>query len=451
MRLVMVGLNHRTAELNLREQVTRSLGPADQLSADLHEAYPNAELVVLSTCNRLELYLARPTHNPPTGDQLTEFLAQRTGVDPTLLRASLIQREQDQAATHLFRVATGLDSMVLGEAQILGQVRRAYDAAREARTTGAMLHKLFQEAISAARRIRSEVGLDEVEASVGSAAVLFSKGVFDHFSDKTVLAIGAGEIVKASVKRFLTLEPKRIRMVNRTLATAHRLAEALELDVGETVRPWDDLDACLTEADVVVSGTGSEEPIITEQRMRGLLRARRRRPLLLLDIALPRDVEPGVGSLSNVYLYNLDDLQGAVDAEARQKRQQSEQAAQMIHEAVASCMAQIHHRDIGQLIATLRRKLHEVGDAERERTCSKLASASPDQLEQIVDQHTQRVINKILHMPLSQLDQKNPEAPLGFYAAALRRLFDLEHDPAESEGGADASSDQPSEVRHGGD
>lgn len=451
MRLVMVGLNHRTAELSLREQAARSLGEGDRIGEALKRVFPEIEVIALATCNRIEIYIARPTDEPPTGDQLADWLVEQAGVDDAMLRSSLIQREQDQAATHLFRVATGLDSMVLGEPQILGQVRRAYDGARAGGRVGSMLHKLFQEAINAAKRVRSEAGLDAFEASVGAAAVRFSRGVFDHFDDKTILAIGAGEIVKSAVKRFAALDPKRIRMVNRTLATAQSLADSLKLDIGECVRPWDDLDACLTEADVVVTGTGASDPVLTRQRMRRVVKARRRRPLLILDIALPRDVEPGVGSLANVYLYNLDDLQGAVDAEARQKRQQTEQAAQMIHEAVASCMAQIHHRDIGQLIAALRRKLHDVGEAERRRTCSRLASASPDQLEKIVDQHTQRVINKILHMPLSQLDQKNPEAPLGFYAAALRRLFDLEHDPTESQANVNAPSDPPREPGHDGD
>ena len=436
MRLVMVGLNHRTAELSVREQIAQRLGDGSRIGQALRQTYPDVEVAALSTCNRIEIYIARPTHEPPSGDQLAHWMVEQAGVEQA--RASVIHREQDQAATHLFRVAAGLDSMVLGESQILGQVRRAYDAARDAGWVGSTLHKLFQEAISTAKRVRSEAGLDALEASVGSAAVRFSRGVFDHFDDKSVLAVGAGEIVKSTVKQLAAVQPRRIRIVNRTLASAQSLADALHLDVGQCVRPWDDLDACLTEADVVITGTGASDPILTRQRMRGVVKARRRRPLLILDIALPRDVEPDVGSLANVYLYNLDDLQGAIDQDARQKQQQVEHAARIIHEAVASCMAQIHHRDLGRLIRALRRKLHEVGDQERQRTRAKLAGAGPDAVERVLDEHTQRVINKILHMPLSQLDQRNPEAPLGFYAAALRRLFDLQQD-AESEPMASAN------------
>jgi len=434
MRLLMLGFNHRTAPLELREALAFDQDKAADALHRLRAAHPASECVLLSTCNRTEFYLARPIHDPPSVDQLRDFLARATGVAPDVVRSASIHREQDAAATHLFRVTTGLESMVLGEPQILGQVKRAYELADRHGAVGPVLHRLFQGAITASKNIRNQTGIDRGRTSVSSVAVSFARNIFDHFNDKTVLAIGAGEMVKAALSSLGRENPQRLLLINRTYERAVELAGALDLagpDHG--ARAWEDMDQLLIESDIVVSCTGATDPVVTEQRFRPLLKKRRGRPLFILDLAVPRDVEPSIGALRNVYLYNLDDLQQAVHATESDRRELADQCESLLAEHVSRCMGEIQHRDVGRLVKQLRERLHEIAREEQGRTARKLAAlngASSDQaLDELLQQHNHRLVNKILHLPLSQLDRSNPEAPLGFYAAALRRLFDLEDQP----------------------
>ena len=317
---------------------------------------------------------------------------------------------------------------------MLGQVRRAYADATERGRVGPVLHKLFQEAIAAAKRVRKDTGIDRGRVSVASVAVEFAKGVFEGFADKTVLAVGGGEATKAMVRRLIEQDARRVLVVNRTAERARRLADALGLtpDRGGA-RPWDDLERLLVEADVVLTGTASSEPILTQRMLRRVVKKRRRRPLVLLDVAVPRDVEPAAGALSNVFLYNLDDLQDVVEQTMSKRGDQLAACETMALEAATACMAEVQHRDVGQLIRELRRRLHDIGDEERDRTRRKAQNLTPrddEALEELLAEHTHRVINKILHLPLSQLDARDASRPLGFYAAALRRLFDLDAPPA---------------------
>lgn len=431
----MIGLSHRTADLELREAASLTGDRLDRFYARLAELHPDAEAVAVSTCNRTELYVARPTHEAPGGDALRALLADAAGVPRERLAAATVQREQEQAAAHLFRVTCGVDSLVIGEPEVLGQVKRAYADATERGRVGPVLHKLFQQALAAARRARQDTGIDRGRVSVASVAVEFAKGVFEGFADKTVLALGGGEVTKAMVRRLLDEHAQRVYVVNRTAERARSLADALGLTADRGgARPWDDLERLLVEGDVVLTGTASSEPILTEAMVRRVVKRRRRRPLVLLDVALPRDVEPAVGSLSNVFLYNLDDLQEVVEQTMSERGDQLAVCETMALEAASACMAEVQHRDVGQLVRELRRRLHDIGDEEHARTRRKaqhLVTHDDDALDDLLAEHTHRVINKILHLPLSQLDARDASRPLGFYAAALRRLFDLDSTPSD--------------------
>ncbi|MGB0767767.1 MAG: glutamyl-tRNA reductase [Phycisphaeraceae bacterium] len=444
MRLLMLGFNHRTAPLALREALAFDPDHAAKAVRALRERYPAGECALISTCNRTELYLAKPAHHdPPTIEDLRAFIAGQTGASASAIAGSSIHREQDDAAKHLFRVAAGLDSMVLGEPQVLGQVKRAYELADDAGAVGPVLHRLFQGAITASKNVRRQTGIDRGRTSVSSVAVAFARNIFDHFGDKTVLAIGAGEMVKAALASLSRENPKRLLVINRTHQRALDLANQLEL-VGDDhgARAWDDMDRLLVEADIVVSCTGANEPIVSEARFRPLLKKRRGRPLFMLDLAVPRDLDPAIGSLRNVYLYNLDDLQKAVEATASERRELVEQAEQLLRQHIERCMGEIRHRDVGRLVKQLRQRLHDIAETEHERTAKKLAALNGDatgqSLEQLLAQHNHRLVNKILHLPLSQLDRSDPDASLGFYAAALRRLFDL-RDPSDQPPEQDAA------------
>lgn len=435
MRLLMLGFNHRTAPLELREALAFDNGKAAGAIQQLRNLYPTSETVLLSTCNRTELYLARPVHDAPSIDQLRRFIAERTHATPDAIRTASIHREQEDAVTHLFRVSAGLDSMVVGEPQILGQVKRAYELANDHGAVGPILHRLFQGAITASKNVRNQTGIDQGRTSVSSVAVAFARNVFDHFGDKTVLAIGAGEMVKSALASLRRENPKRLLLVNRTHERAIELADHLDLNgQNHGARAWEDMDHLLIEADIVISCTGANQPIVTESHFKPLLKKRRGRPLFILDLAVPRDIEPAIGSLRNVYLYNLDDLQRAVQATESGRLDLAKQAEQLLQPHIDRCMGDIRHRDVGRLVKQLRERLHDIAEAEHGRTAKKLAAlngeSTPDTLADLLAQHNHRLVNKILHLPLSQLDRSDPDASLGFYAAALRRLFDLHDQPS---------------------
>lgn len=436
MRIGLIGVNHRTAAVDFREKLALAAGEIEAAISVLRRRYPEVECVLLSTCNRTELYTVRPSHEPPTDDDLRHFLADCGGVSNAQLTAASIHHDQDGALHHLFRVSSGLESMVLGEPQILGQVKRAYELAVRCGTVGPVLHLAFQRAIATTKRLRHTTTIGIGRVSVGSVAVDLARQVFADFSDKTIVGLGAGEIAKTTLRHLLGLSPKRLWVSSRRLDRATALAEHLHLTgPGRGARHWEELGELLVEADIVVTSTGAREAIITVERFKPLLRRRRSRPLVLIDIAVPRDVQPQVGGLSNVYLYNIDDLQSVVASNYDQRCEQVERCEDEVASAVTAAMVRIRKQDLGQLVRRLRRRLHDIGADEQRRTAGKLA-ALPDApgrqaIQNLFAQHTHRLINKILHLPLSQLDRRDADAPLSFYAAALRRLFRLD-DPAQS-------------------
>ncbi|MCC6580906.1 MAG: glutamyl-tRNA reductase [Phycisphaeraceae bacterium] len=431
MRIAMVGVSHRTAPVDIRERLSLNHERLDQALRELRNRFPHAECVIVCTCNRTELYVAHPATMPPGADDLRQFFVDLSGMAPSDLLAASVHRENDQAVGHLFRVASGLESMVLGEPQILGQVRRAYERARDQQCVGPVLHRVFQQALASAKEARTRTGIDAGRVSIGSVAVDFARQIFEDFTDKTVVAIGAGELAKLAMRHLTALHPAKLWIVNRTTERAMQLARTLGLcEANGGVRPMDQLDGLLIDADIVVTSTSSPTAVLTVARCKPLLRQRRHRPLFILDLAVPRDVEPQVAGLRNVYLYNIDDLQNVVARTHDHRGELAEAAQKLLAEQIRVCMTGIRHRDVGQLVRALRTKLHGLGDEECTRTLRKLEQARPEQWRELMEEHTQRLVNKILHMPLSQLDHRHADAPLGFYAAALRRLFQLEETDA---------------------
>lgn len=429
MHLLMVGVNHQSTSVQVREQVALIGAKLDLFVDQWSKRFAHAEVVVLSTCNRTELYVARPIHEPPSPKDLHLLLAELSGIEAPTLKAVLIHHEQEQAAIHLFRVTAGLESMVLGEPQIVNQVKRAYDDANTRGSVGPMLHKVFQHSLAAAKQVRTQTRISDGRTSVGSIAVDFARRIFDRFDDKTIVGIGAGEMAKVTLRHLQLLQPAQLWLTNRTTDKAQRLAQELNLDAA-TGRSFNDLDALLVEADIVLTSTGATQPIITANRFRPLAKHRRSRPLLIIDIAVPRDIDPDIGKFNDVYLYNIDDLQQVANHTQDQRSQQIDQCQNMILECVQHCMFEIQHRDVGQLIRQLRHRLHEIIHAEQHRTEKKLATALRKDVHQVLDEHTHRLVNKILHLPLSQLghklDQPKTNIPLSFCATALRHLFALD-------------------------
>lgn len=448
MRVLLLGVSHHTAPLELRERLALTGDRIERLLAALGGlgAGRPVEAMALSTCNRTEVYVARASHQPPEFADLRRVLCEVCGIADGGIAEALFELEGPEAVSHLFRVCTGLDSMVLGEPQILGQVRRAYEQATRCRTVGPVLHQLVQSALAAAKDVRGQTALNRGHASVGSVAVDFARRVFDRFDDKIIVGIGAGPMGKLTLVHLRDLGPRRLWVVNRNPERAARVADQLRLTPPTGgARPWSELHELLVEADVVMTSTGSSQPILRAADLRAVRRRRRGRPLLIVDLAVPRDVEADAAEIDDVYLYNIDDLRKVLAQTDQHRARAADAADALLARRVTQCLNQIQHRHLGRLVKALRGRLHDIGRQERQRTLRKLQTArSPGELAEALDLHTHRLINKILHLPISQLDARRAETSLSFYAAALRRLFDLRDlDEAESRQPAAPSATGP--------
>lgn len=421
MHILCVGISHRTAPVELRERVAMGSDGVADLLRRLHTEWPMAEIALLSTCNRTEFYVARPLHGHPRMDEVIARLALARQTDETRLAAATYHFENERAIRHAMRVACGLDSMVLGEHQVLGQVRQTYELAQQTGTVGRVLHKLFQNALAVAKQARTETGISQGRTSVSSVAVDFARHLFSHFEDKTLLVIGAGKMTDLALRHFSELCPGRVVVCNRSLEKALPLAQRFN----GRAEPFERLPDLLTEADLVISSTGAERPIVTEAMFAPIVRRRKFRPIFVIDIAVPRDFEPAIGQMTNVYLYDMDDLQQAI-AEQMTGRSEHAAACEAMVERESSLTYQaIQTADYAGLIQKLRQQLHEIGEAETQRTLNRLQSADAVEAKRLLDEHTQRLVNKLLHRPLSAI-HRGDAVEAAMNATALRRLFNLD-------------------------
>ena len=306
MRLQVVGLSHRTAPIELRESVDFARDGLGRALKALSERAICREMVVLSTCNRAEVYAA--TESDEATARLARFFSEYHQLDHSGLADHLYTLSGGEAAHHLFRVAAGLDSLVVGEPQILGQVKTAYTTASDLQLTGPLLNRLFHSSFAVGKRVRTDTGLGEGAVSVSYAAIALAKKIFGKLSGLNVLILGAGEMAKLTAIHLKAQHVRQMTIVSRTLATAQGLAARLEA----TAVPWTDLDQALAHADIVVTATGATEPVLPRARVEEVMRSRRHRPLFVIDIAVPRDVDPAVENLEQVFLYNIDDSQSTL-------------------------------------------------------------------------------------------------------------------------------------------
>ena len=424
MHLLCLSISHQTTDLTLRERVSLDDDAAAAVLNELSNLYPNAEFAVVATCNRTEIYTARPLHDSPAREDVVNHLAQRTGIDEPLLNDVTRFFERRDVVEHLFCLTSGLDSMVLGEYEIVAQVRRALQLAQQQHTIGPALRDMFEHALAASKHVRTETGIGTGRVSVSSVAVDFVRHLFASLSDKTLLTIGAGKMAEQTLRHFAALNPQRLIVANRSPDRARHIAA----QHGAEPADLEQLPDLLVAADVVITSTSAREPIITAESFAPLVRRRRFRPLFIVDIAVPRDVDPAVGRIQNVYLHDLDALQHVVAETYGRRESQIAACHAIIDPAVTDCYDTIQSEDFSELIQRLRLQLHEVGQAELRRTTQRLAAAAPEQTDAILEQHTQRLINKILHRPLTKLG-KNAGQQAALYATALRRFFDLDRSP----------------------
>lgn len=419
MHLLLLGLSHRTAPVELREEVDFQRRGLDAALDALAGVSTVTEAAVLSTCNRAEIYAAAPDLDPGA-DALAAFFASFHGLDGAQLAPYLYRRADADAVTHLFRVAAGLDSLVVGEPQILGQVKAAYAAAHARGRTGPLLNRLFHTAFVVGKRVRTETALGEGAVSVSYAAVSLARKIFGDLSGLNVLILGAGEMAKLTGRHLTAQRVRSIRVASRT----YRSAEALAAQLGGTAVDWRDVDRALETADIVITATGASEPVVTRTRVAAVMRARRNRPLFLIDIAVPRDVEASAGELEQVFLYNIDDLEAIVHENLARRASELARADAIVQEEAEAFQRWLRARQAIPTVVALRERFEAIRRAELERLAPKLASLGPDARAR-VDEITHLIVEKLLLTPTEQLKAASDPEDVAAYAEALNRLFSL--------------------------
>jgi glutamyl-tRNA reductase len=437
MHLLLVGVSHRTTPVELRERLDFSTRGVDRALTALAGAPSHDEAAIVSTCNRVELYVGCRDVDGARAS-VERFISEFHGVPSNELRPHLYAKAGHDAVRHLFRVAAGLDSLVVGEPQVLGQVKEAYNLAAQLGCTGVLLNKLFHAAFAAGKRVRSETALSEGAVSVSYAAVALARKIFGNLKGRTVLVLGAGEMGKLTAIHMQAQGIGRLVIMSRTAGHAAALAQTID----GTAMPWDALPLALAEADIVITATGASTPIISRDMVAQTMKARRKRPLFIIDIAVPRDVESAAGNLEEVFLYNIDDLQAVVQENLSKRSTEATQAEQIVTDEVSRFVAWLNSRGAVPTVVALRQRFESIRQSEMRRLEPKLAGLGPDARAR-VDEVTRLIVEKLLINPTEQLKSLADPDTVEAYSDALNRLFDLsgygenrEHEAAAGVGSA---------------
>jgi glutamyl-tRNA reductase len=426
MRTLVIGCNHRSAPVEVREKIAFSDQTAVRALSELRQRFPEAEAVLLSTCNRIELYLARPVSGHPRIDEVIDFVAGFHGIEACSFAEHLYSHEDIEAVRHLFRVVCSLDSMVLGESQILAQTKAAFELARTQGTSGKWLASLFPRAFAVAKEVHTNTAIATGRLSVGSTAVDLARQIFSHFSDKIIMMVGAGKMGELTLNHLLGTGPKRLWVTNRTDARAVALAERIAKRQAVPVEavPYAQWIDHLAEVDIVITSAGASEPILTARQFAPIPARRRYKPLLLIDIAVPRNIESQVGEADGVFLYNIDDLQSVVEINLAQRREAINRCQAIIESNVVEFAGRQSRQDVGPLIASLQKHFRTVAEGELQRILPKLADASPED-RQLIEQMLHRITQKLLHEPITRLNDGTANGAAQVYAETLRAMFNL--------------------------
>jgi glutamyl-tRNA reductase len=425
MNLLLAGVNHQTAGVDLREKLCTLL-PEAEVSYPMLLSYPEIrEVLFYTTCNRVEV-LCVTEAGTETPSVLSAFFARHPEVTPKALADSLYLYRDQEAVSHLFRVAASLDALVVGEPQILGQVKEAYRQATQHQATGPILNRLLHKTFSVAKRVRTETGIGDHAVSVSYAAVALGKKIFGDLKGKNVLLLGAGEMAELALEHLQSQGAGSIVIANRTLDRGLRLAERFG---GEAVS-LEELERQLLTADVLLSSTGSASYLLTREQVKAAMRRRKQRPLFMIDIGVPRDLDPGINDLDNVYLYNIDDLKEVVEENRERRQEAAVQAERLVAAETLKFMEWLQTLSVYPTIISLKEKAQAICQAELKKTLGHLGPLTPEQ-EQSLEVMTEAITSKLLHDPIIFLKgnhhRKRGEAEL----ALVRRLFNL--DPVRPE------------------
>ena len=419
MDIVLIGMNHKTAPIDIRERLSLSCGDESSTLAELKQLPAVEEALYLATCNRVEI-LAGVQSVPEAESGLKELLFRNGNLPAEEMSRCLYTYQGEAALRHLFRVASSLDSLIMGEPQILGQVKDAYRLAVDHQATGVTLNKALHCAFHTAKRVRTETAIANHAVSVSYAAVELAKKIFGLLEEKTVLLIGAGEMSELAARHLIKSGIRKILVANRTHARAVQLAE----DFHGTPVAFDHLDAALGEADIVISSTGAPGYILSPAMIAPALRRRKNRLMFLIDIAVPRDIDPLVAEMDNVYLYNIDDLQEIADTNMKIRCGEAQKAERIINDEVQKYLVWFNTLEVVPTIVSLREKVEAIVRDELSDSGGWFRNLSDDD-RKAVEILVNSIVNKILHDPVTMLKEESQDQGGRLYVAALRKLFRL--------------------------
>ncbi|MBU0437926.1 glutamyl-tRNA reductase [Staphylococcus succinus] len=424
MHLIAVSINHRTADVALREKVAFKDDAIRSANVDLYETKSILENVILSTCNRTEVYaVADQIH---TGRYyIQRFLARSFGFDVEEIKSMTEVKVGDEAVNHLLHVTSGLDSIVLGETQILGQIRDAFFIAQEEETTGTIFNHLFKQAITFAKKAHNETDIADNAVSVSYAAVELSKKVFGKINNKQALIIGAGDMSELSLLNLIGSGVTDITIVNRTLSKAQNLARKHQVNY----EPMDSLPNLLAKVDIVISSTSSEEYIVTNEMMRTIASERKNDSLVLIDIAVPRDIEPNIDVIQSVFNYDVDDLKGLVDANLRERQNAANEIMQKIPNEIVAHNEWVNMLGVVPVIQALREKAMNIQSDTMDSIDRKLPGLT-DRERKIISKHTKSIINQMLKDPIKQAKELSSDKKSNEKLELFQNIFDIEAEHA---------------------
>jgi glutamyl-tRNA reductase len=418
MNIVLLGLNHKTAPIELRERLAIAPQHLEEATRSLVQAPGILEGMILSTCNRVELL----TSQAPDAPHLLDYIGSYFDIETELLAPHIYEYRGEQAVRHLFRVACSLDSMVIGEPQILGQVKSSYLAARSAGAIQGHLDKVLQRAFVVAKRVRSETEIGNSSVSIASVAVELARKIFGSLEDRKVLLVGAGKMSEQAARHLVDQGAGTVLVANRTHARAEQMAQRFR---GKAIR-FEDLYSSADQADIIITSTGSAQPVFRREHAHHFLQQRRGRPMFFIDIAVPRDVDPEINKLDGIFLYDIDDLQSVAGSHLKQRSKAAELAEAMIVAEVDKYQRRLHALNVGPEIVQLQQSVEQLRIAELRRAAGRLQGLSPEQYA-AVEALTRGLVNKILHQPVQAIKVAASE---GNAAAvdAIRQAFGGKHE-----------------------
>jgi glutamyl-tRNA reductase len=419
MPLFVAGLSHRNAPVELREQLAVDEDKLRELLRDIAATGVVREALILSTCNRVEVYAIADVPGEARAAAFRRLCHQR-GVEPAPVETALYTHAEGDAVRHAFRVASSLDSMLVGEPQILGQVKDAFALAQSCETVGPALHMLFTQAFAVAKRVRTETEIARHAVSVSFAAVELAKKIFEGLEGKAVLLVGAGKMSELAARHLIDQGTFPLYVANRTWVRAQELARAL----AGTAVPFDELTTALAAVDIVIASTGAPEPVIRRETVNRVIPTRRGRPLFFIDIAVPRDVEEAVDTLDGVYRYDIDDLKQVVDANIRERAREAHRAEALVEREVAKFLARLGDVEVIPTIVSLRERLEAIRAGEVKRTLARLPGATPETREAL-EAMSSAIVNKILHAPITKLRESSRAGSPRSWLELVHELFGL--------------------------